>query len=72
MSRWKRYDPVLWIIVAAFVAFEAIAHFVYHNSDGVGTASHEIEAIEKKYGWPARALVAAAVVALGVHLEGGF
>jgi hypothetical protein len=72
LSGWKRYDPVLWLIVAAFVIFEIVAHYTFHNSDGMETLSHEIAAFETKYGWPARLLVAAAVVALGVHLEGGF
>lgn len=72
LAGWKRYDPVLWLIVAAFVAFEFVAHFDYHNQNGMETLSHEISGFENSYGWAARALVAAAVVALGVHLEGGF
>lgn len=72
LAGWKRYDPVLWAIVAIFVVFEFVAHFAYHNSNGMATLSHEILRAEQKYGWPARALVIAAGVAAIVHLEGGF
>lgn len=64
-------DAILYGIIAAFIAWEAAAHFAFHNRTG-HTLSNRIRLLERDYGWPMRALVAAAVVALGVHLEGGF
>lgn len=64
-------DLVLYLIVAAFVAWELAAHFAWHNR-GAHTLTNRVAWLERRGGWPVRALVAAAVVALGVHLEGGF
>lgn len=64
-------DEILYGIVAAFVAWEGIAHFILHNKQG-HTASNRILYIEKKGGIPIRILVAASVIALGIHLEGVF
>ena len=69
-AAWKRYDPILWIIVAAFVVFELVAHFDFHNRNGMETLSHEITSAEARFGWPARVVVAAGCVALGLHLQG--
>lgn len=67
----KSYDWILYAIIAAFLAWEGVAHWILHNRQG-HTASNRIEAIEKKWGIPARIVVAAATVALGVHLQGAF
>lgn len=64
-------DAILWAIVAVFVAWEAVAHFVLHNREG-HTLSNRIVWLERKGGWPVRVLTAAAVIALGVHLQGVF
>jgi hypothetical protein len=68
---WWRYDPVLLLLLAAFVAFEIVAHFHYHNANGWETLSNRIVAFEQRYGWPARVVVYAALAALAVHLWGG-
>lgn len=65
------FDWVLYAIVAAFVVWEAVAHFLLHNQSG-HTLSDRIEWLETKGGWPVRVVVSAAVVALGVHLQGVF
>lgn len=64
-------DAVLYTIVAAFVVWEAVAHYAFHNARA-HTLSNRIAWLEQRGGWPVRALVAAAVVTLGVHLEGAF
>ena len=64
-------DAILYAIIAAFVAWEAVAHYVLHNDSG-HTLSNRIIWLEGEGGWPVRVLVAAAVVVLGVHLEGAF
>lgn len=63
-------DAILYAIIAAFVAWEAVAHFVLHNLSG-HTLSNRIGALEhnKAWGWLVRIVVAVAVVVLGVHLE---
>lgn len=68
---WWRYDPVLLVLLILFVAFEVVAHFHFHNANGWMTLSNRIVAFEQHYGWPARVLVYAALVALAVHLYGG-
>lgn len=65
------WDVILYTIIAAFVAWEGIAHYVLHNKTG-HTASNRILWIEKRGGIPVRILIAASVIALGVHLEGAF
>jgi hypothetical protein len=65
-------DTILYSIVALFVAWEAAAHFVYHNGSTMHTLSNRIMWLETHGGWPVRVLVGCAVVALGVHLEGAF
>jgi hypothetical protein len=62
---------ILFVIVAAFIAYEAVAHFLWHNV-GMETLSRIVLNAEQRWGWPVRVLVAAAVIALGVHLEGAF
>lgn len=64
-------DAILYAIVAAFVAWEFVAHFTFHNR-GAHTLSNRIAWLERRGGWPVRALVAAAVLALGLHLQGAF
>jgi len=64
-------DIILWAIVALFVVWEVVAHYVLHNVEG-HTLSNRIAWLERRGGWPVRVVVACAVVALGVHLEGGF
>lgn len=63
------YDWVLYLILCAFVGWEAVAHFVLHNAGG-HTLSNRIKWLETAGGWPVRVLVAVACVVLGVHLEG--
>jgi hypothetical protein len=65
------WDWILYGVVSVFVAWEGIAHYVLHNRDG-HTLSNRITWLEGRGGWPVRVLVAAVVVALGVHLEGLF
>lgn len=62
---------ILMAIIAAFIAYEAVAHFVRHNV-GMETLSRIILNAERRWGWPVRVLVAAAVIVLGIHLEGAF
>lgn len=67
------YDWILYAIVAAFTGWEGIAHYALHNQQG-HTLSNRIAWLEN-HGPPAlrygiRVLVACAVAALGVHLEG--
>lgn len=63
---------ILYAIIAAFIAYEVVAHFVLHNR-GMETLSHLILSAERrKFGWFVRVLVVCALIALGVHLEGGF
>jgi hypothetical protein len=64
-------DAILYAIVAAFVAWEAVAHYALHNRSG-HTLSNRITWLETRGGIPVRILVACVVAALGVHLEGGF
>lgn len=64
-------DLILYGIVAVFVAWEFVAHFALHNTEG-HTLSNRILWLETQGGWPVRVFVAAVVVALGVHLEGAF
>jgi hypothetical protein len=64
-------DTILYGIVAAFVAWEGVAHYGLHNRQA-HTLSNRIMWLERHGGWPVRAVVAAVVVALGVHLEGAF
>lgn len=65
------YDWILYGIIGVFVAWEGIAHYVTNNTQA-HTLSNRIKAAEAKGGIPVRILVAAAVIALGVHLEGAF
>lgn len=66
------YDFILYAIIAAFVAWEGVAHFVLHNVSG-HTASNRIGWLEHRGPlWVqliVRIIVGAAVVLLGVHLE---
>lgn len=62
---------ILYLIVAVFVVYEAVAHFIYHNGK-LETLSHLILLFEEKHGLKARILVAIVVLLLGVHLEGAF
>jgi hypothetical protein len=68
-------DSILYAIIAAFIGWESVAHFVLHNVQG-HTASNRVTWLEHQGPhWLqllVRAIVAAAVLALGVHLEGGF
>ena len=64
-------DAILYSIMALFIAWEAVAHFVLHNVRG-HTLSNRIAWLERKGGWPVRLLVGLAMVVLGVHLEGVF
>lgn len=57
--------------MAAFVAWEGVAHYGLHNQSG-HTLSNRIKWLEGAGGVPVRVLVALACLALGVHLEGGF
>jgi hypothetical protein len=67
-----RLDPILYGIIAVFVAWEGVAHYLLHNTSG-HTLSNRIGWLEHR--GPAwvqliiRIVVAAAVVLLGVHLE---
>lgn len=61
---------ILFVIIAAFIVYELVAHFVRYR--GMLTLSAIVLLAEKRWGMPIRVLVAAAVVALGVHLEGAF
>lgn len=65
------YEPILYAIIGAFVVWEAIAHFVWHNGPDGSTLSSLIGHLEanKTFGWIVRIAVAAAVILLGVHLE---
>lgn len=66
------YDPILYAIIALFVAWEGVAHFVLHNVTG-HTLSNRIGWLEHRGPlWlqlVIRLIVAAAVIVLGVHLE---
>lgn len=62
---------ILYVILAAGVTYEAVAHFILHNK-GMETASHIVLGLEKKYGLWMRILVAVSTLLLGVHLEGAF
>lgn len=64
-------DSILYSIVAAFIAWEGVAHFALHNKSG-HTLSNRILAAETRWGIPIRVLVACACAALGVHLQGVF
>lgn len=64
-------DWILYLILTAFVVWEAVAHFLLRNVEG-HTLSNRILWLETKGGWPVRAVVAAGVVVLGIHLEGAF
>jgi hypothetical protein len=64
-------DAILYAIIAVFVVWEVVAHFVLHNVQA-HTLSNRIAWLERRGGWPVRVVVAAAVLVLGVHLEGGF
>ena len=64
-------DTILYLIVAAFTAWELTAHYLLHNRQG-HTLSNRIEWLEREGGWPVRALVAVAVLTLGIHLQGAF
>lgn len=65
------YDWILWCLISAFVAWEAVAHYALRNIEG-HTLSNRIAWLETEGGWPVRVVVACACLALGVHLEGGF
>lgn len=65
------WDWILYTIIALFVAWEAIAHFIVRNTTA-HTLSNRILDLEHKHGLWVRILVAMAVTALGVHLEGAF
>jgi uncharacterized membrane protein YobD (UPF0266 family) len=63
---------ILYVIIAAFIVYEIVAHFLMHNRD-MKTLSYLILSAEsKKFGWIVRVLVICALIALGVHLQGGF
>lgn len=64
-------DSIMYGIIAVFVAWEGVAHFAFHNGS-IHTLSNRIAWLETRGGWPVRVLVGCVVVALGVHLEGGF
>jgi hypothetical protein len=64
-------DPILYAIIALFVAWEAAAHYAFHNQQA-HTLSNRIAWLERHGGWPVRAGVGLAVVVLGLHLEGAF
>lgn len=70
-SKAGRFDPILWIIIAAFVVWELVAHFVLHNDEG-HTLSNRIDVFEKWAGAPGYAAVigvlCAAAVVLPLHL----
>lgn len=65
------WDFILYIIIALFVAWEGVAHYILHNKSG-HTASNRILWIERRGGIGVRILVACVVIALGVHLQGVF
>lgn len=65
-------DAILYTIIGAFVAWEATAHFLLHNTRG-HTLSNRVGWIER-HGplWLrilVRVLVAVCVIVLGLHLE---
>lgn len=70
-----RWDPVLWLIVSAFVVWELVAHYALGNVEG-HTLSNRIKWPEHAAKVPVqirifyRVVVACACIALGVHLEG--
>jgi hypothetical protein len=64
-------DLVLYAIIALFVAWELVAHFVYKNVFG-HTLSNRILWLEERGGVPVRILIAGLVLALGIHLQGVF
>lgn len=59
-------DLGLWLILAAFVAWEAFAHFVARNR-GAHTLSNRVWALERRHPWT-RLLVALAMVVATTHL----
>jgi hypothetical protein len=59
-------DYILWAIVAAFIIWEAYAHFVMHNRRA-HTLSNRISALEKRYP-KTRVLVAVVLLVLALHL----
>lgn len=69
------WDWILYAIIAAFIAWEAVAHYLLGNRAG-HTLSNRIAWLEDQGSasqqTAVRVVVAAAVAALGVHLEGGF
>lgn len=68
-------DAILYAEIAAFIAWEAVAHYLLHNRSG-HTLSNRIAWLEHRGPlWVqliVRSVTAACVLALGVHLEGGF
>lgn len=64
-------DIILYVIILAFVVWECLAHWVFRNKSG-HTLSNRVEWLEREGGWPVRALVIAALIALGVHWQGVF
>lgn len=68
---WWRFDPVLLVLIVAFVAFEVVAHFHFHNANGWMTLSNRIVNFQRHYGWPARVIVYGGLIVLGIHLWGG-
>lgn len=64
-------DWILYAIIGTFVAWEAVAHYAFHNRSA-HTLSNRIAWLEKRGGWPVRIVVAVAIVALGAHLQGAF
>lgn len=62
---------ILILPIGTFLLYEGAAHFLFHNRKAE-TLSHLILRFEKRFGWPVRLLVALAVLALALHLEGLF
>lgn len=60
-------DVVLWLIVAAFLSWEGVAHFALHNRSG-HTLSNRIWWFEKATGPVGYSLVSLSLVALFLHL----
>jgi hypothetical protein len=60
-------DVVLWTLVAAFISWEGVAHFVLHNRQG-HTLSNRIWLFEKATGPVGYSLVSLSLVALFLHL----
>lgn len=62
------WDWILWALVVAFWAWEAVAHYVLHNVEG-HTLSNRIRHYEKLTGWRGHVVVGVLMLLLFLHLE---